>query len=91
MASSLVTPSIEQHCIIKFLLEVKVKLTEILHVLNAQYGECTLLHANVHDWCSKSYKGCKEVLNLLHAYVHPTVVLLLCRRADFGKQASYNV
>jgi hypothetical protein len=35
MATGLVTPSIEQHYIIKFLVEVKVKPAEILHVLNA--------------------------------------------------------
>jgi hypothetical protein len=85
MASGLVAPSLEQHCIIKFLVEVKVKAAEILYVLNAQYGEETLLHANGYDWCNVFYEGCKEVLNLLHAYVQPAAVLLLCRRADFGK------
>jgi hypothetical protein len=38
-ASGLVTASIEQHCIIKFLMEVKVKPAEILYVLNSQYEE----------------------------------------------------
>jgi hypothetical protein len=42
MASDFSTPSVEQRCIIKFLLKEEVKPAEILHRLNAQYGEQTL-------------------------------------------------
>jgi hypothetical protein len=47
MASDLVIPSVEQCCIIKFLMKEKVKPAEILCKLNAQYGEETLSHAKV--------------------------------------------
>jgi hypothetical protein len=40
--SNLVTPRVEQCCIIKFLMKEKVKPAEILHRFNAQYGEGTL-------------------------------------------------
>jgi hypothetical protein len=39
MASDLVTPSVEHHCIIKFLVKEKVKSANILYMLNAQYGK----------------------------------------------------
>jgi hypothetical protein len=49
IASDLVTPSIEQYCIIKFLVKENVKSAEILHRLNPQYGEETLSFVSVHD------------------------------------------
>lgn len=39
MASGLIPPSAEQHCIIKFLVKEKVKVIEMLCRSNAQYGE----------------------------------------------------
>jgi hypothetical protein len=44
-----VTPSAEQCYIIRFVVKEKVKPTEILHGLNAQYGEGTLSFARVCD------------------------------------------
>jgi hypothetical protein len=41
MVPDLLTPSVEQHCIIKFLVKGKMKPAEILHRLNAQYGKET--------------------------------------------------
>jgi hypothetical protein len=61
MASEVVTPRIEQCCIIKFLVKESVKPAEILHRLNTQYGEETPSHASVCDWHSKFADGCKGV------------------------------
>jgi hypothetical protein len=61
MVSDLVTPSAEQHCIIRILVKEKVKPAEILCRLNAQYGEETMSHTSVYDWYSKFSEGCKEV------------------------------
>jgi hypothetical protein len=72
--SDLATPSVKQHSIITFLVTEKVKPTEILHRLNAQYGEESLSHSNVYEWYNKFSEGRKEVLNLLHAHVQPTAV-----------------
>jgi hypothetical protein len=47
MASDLVPSSVEQCCIIEFL--VKEKPAEILYRLNAQYGEETLSCASDYD------------------------------------------
>jgi hypothetical protein len=52
----------------------KVKPAEVLHRLNAQYGEETLSHASVYDWYSKFPEICKEVLNIPHAHIQPTAV-----------------
>jgi hypothetical protein len=51
MVADLVTPSVEQHYIMKFLVKEKVK-PEICHKLNAQYGEKTLTCASVTDTAS---------------------------------------
>jgi hypothetical protein len=76
-ASDLVTPSVEQCCIIKFLLKEKVKPAEILCNLNAEYEEETLSCASVYDWKGKSPEGHKEVFNLPHAHIHPTAVCVM--------------
>jgi hypothetical protein len=47
MESDLVTQSVEQHCIVRFL--VKVKSAEIVYRLNAQYEKETLLHVHVYE------------------------------------------
>jgi hypothetical protein len=65
MASDLITPCVEQCCIIKFLVKEKVKPAEILHRLNAQYGEETLSHASVCDWHNKFSEGHKEASELM--------------------------
>jgi ABC-type Fe3+-citrate transport system substrate-binding protein len=65
--SDLVIPSVEQHCIIKFLLKEKVKPAEILPRLNAQYGEEILSCASIYDWYNKFSEGRKEASNLMHA------------------------
>jgi hypothetical protein len=76
MASDLFCPGVEQRCIIKFLVQEKVKPAEILCTsrINAQCGEVTLLHASVCHWCNKFPEGLKEVLYLLHIHVQPTAV-----------------
>jgi hypothetical protein len=68
MASDLVTPCVAQCCIIKFLVKEKVKPAEVLHRLNAQYGEETLSHASVYDWYKFS-EGHNEVSHLPYAHV----------------------
>jgi hypothetical protein len=68
MVSDLVSPSVGQCCIIKFLVKVKVKQIEILHRLNAQHGEETLPHESAYELHNKFSEGCKEVSNLPHAY-----------------------
>jgi hypothetical protein len=50
MALGLVILSVEQRCIIRFLVKEKVKPTEILHGLNAHCGEEALSCQNVYDW-----------------------------------------
>jgi hypothetical protein len=64
--------SVEQCCIIRFLVKEKVKPTEIPGWLTALYGEETLSCACVCDWSNKFSEGCKEVLNLPHAHIQPT-------------------
>jgi hypothetical protein len=48
MASHLVTHSVEQRCVIKFVVRDKVKAAETLHRLNAEYGEGGLSRASVY-------------------------------------------
>jgi hypothetical protein len=67
MTSDLVSPSVEQRCIIIFLVKEEMKPAEILCRLIEQYGEEALSRANVSDLCSKFPKGHKEVkTQLLH-------------------------
>jgi hypothetical protein len=66
MASDPVTPSVEQNCIIRFLVKEKLQPAEIIHKLYAQYGEQTLSCASVYDWYNKFSDGCKKVSNLPH-------------------------
>jgi hypothetical protein len=73
MASDLVTPSVEQHCIIRFPVKEKEK-TAVLHRLNAQYEKETLSYTNVYDWYNKFSDEHKEVSNLPHAHNQPTAV-----------------
>jgi hypothetical protein len=54
-----VTLSVEQCCIIRFLVKEKVKLAEIIRGLSAQYGEETLSRASVYDWCNIFFEGCE--------------------------------
>jgi hypothetical protein len=49
MASDLLTPSVEQRCVIKFIVREEVKPIEIPRRLNAQYGEETLTYAGLYD------------------------------------------
>jgi hypothetical protein len=63
MASDLVTPSVEEHCIIRFPVKEKEK-TAVLHRLNAEYGKETRSHTNVYDWYNKFSEDCEEVSNL---------------------------
>jgi hypothetical protein len=56
MASDLFTPSVEQQCIIKFLVKEEVKSAKILCKLNAQYGEETLSYATIYYWYNKFWK-----------------------------------
>jgi hypothetical protein len=72
MVSDLVIPSVEQRCIIKFLVKETVKLAEILHRLNAAHGEQTLSYTSVYDWHNKFSDGCKQIFNLPLDHVHPT-------------------
>jgi hypothetical protein len=60
MATHLVTPNAEQSRIIKFLVKKKMKSTEILRMLNAQY-EDTLSCASVYDWYNNFSEGRKEL------------------------------
>jgi hypothetical protein len=57
----MVTPSVEQGCIIKFLVEGKVKPTDILRKLNAQYWEEALSRASDYDSYDKFSEGRTEV------------------------------
>jgi hypothetical protein len=61
MASDLVTSSVEQCYVTKFLVKERVKPAEILHRLNTQYGERTLSHASVCGWYSEFSEGYKDV------------------------------
>jgi hypothetical protein len=55
MASDLVFPSAEMGRMMKFL--VKVKPAEILHRLNAQYGQETLSHESAYELYNKFSEG----------------------------------
>jgi hypothetical protein len=68
MASDLVTPGVDQRCIIKFL----SKPAETLPRLNAQCRERTMSRAAVYDWYNKFPESRKEISNLSHAHVQPT-------------------
>jgi hypothetical protein len=61
MASDLVTHTVEQCYVIKFLVKEKVKPAEILHRLCAQYGEKTLSYASVCDCYNEFSEGHKEI------------------------------
>jgi hypothetical protein len=65
----LVTAGVEQHYIMKFIVNEKVKPAEILHRLNSRYGEETLSHVSGRGWFSKFYEGRIEASNLLHSHV----------------------
>lgn len=56
----IVTPSVEQCCVIKSLMNDEVKPEEICHRLHAQYGKETLSHTSVCDWYSKFLKAIKK-------------------------------
>jgi hypothetical protein len=71
MTPHLVTPSVEQHSIIIFLVKEKVKPAEILCRLHAHYGEETLLCERACDWCRKFSEGHKGFFSVPHAHVHP--------------------
>jgi hypothetical protein len=68
MVSDLVTPGVEQCCIIKFLAKENMKPAEILQMLNAQNGCMTVSCGCVCDWYS-FMKSTKK-----HAYVQPNAV-----------------
>jgi hypothetical protein len=72
MGSDLVTPSVEQRCVIR--LQVKVKPEEMICRLNMQHGEETLSSASVCDWHSTVSEGRKKALSLSNAHVQPTAV-----------------
>jgi hypothetical protein len=71
MVSDLVTPSVTQHCIIKFLVKEIRKPADILPRLNALYAEETLSRAEVYDWYNNFSESCKEVSNLPHSTNRP--------------------
>jgi hypothetical protein len=73
LTSDLVTPSVEQ--LINFLVKEKVKLAEILHRLNVQYGEETLscVHVSVTGTLCP-LKAVKKVLNIAHVHIQPMAV-----------------
>jgi hypothetical protein len=77
----LVRPSVEQRCIITFLVKQKMKPEEIIRKLNAQCEEETEPCAGVCGWCNKFLEGRKEALNLPHAHA---------RRTEFWKLANYS-
>jgi hypothetical protein len=52
MVSDLVTPNVEQCCIIRFLAKENMKPAEILQRLNAQNGDETLSCGSACDWFS---------------------------------------
>jgi hypothetical protein len=66
MASNHVTPSVEQCCIIRFIVKEKVK-TEIFHRLNTQYWNETLSCASVYDRYSKFLKAVKKLKTQMSA------------------------
>jgi hypothetical protein len=68
MVSDLVTPSVEQCCIIKFLAKENMKPAEIPQRINAQNGDETLSYGSACDWYS-FLKTTKK-----HAYVQPKAV-----------------
>jgi hypothetical protein len=70
MASRLVTPNVEQSCIIKFLVKEEVKALEILHRLNTNCWEETLSPASSCDGYNKLSETRKAVANLPHAHTH---------------------
>jgi hypothetical protein len=82
MASDHVTPSIKQRCIIKFLVKEKVKPADILHKLNAQYGEKTLSRASVYDWYDKFSEGREEVQDTAVSWQDHGKCVLEFRRGD---------
>jgi hypothetical protein len=67
MALDFVILSVEQCCIISFLMKEKVKPAEILRRLSEQYGGKTLSHGEVYDWCNKFSEGHEQVAK----YVFP--------------------
>jgi hypothetical protein len=84
MVSDTVTQSVEQCCVIKFLVKEKVKLAEILCRLSALYGEGTMSHAGVYDWCSKFSECHQLVANQPHDHMELTAVVdvKICRTEE---------
>jgi hypothetical protein len=74
MVSALVTYSVGQCCIIRFLVKEKVKPPKIHHELSLQYGDEMLSHASAYDRYSKFSEGSKEIANLLHVHILSTAV-----------------
>jgi hypothetical protein len=74
MASDLVTPSVEQRCIIEFAMRLKIKSTESLCKLNAHNVEADFSRPNVYDSYNKFSEGRRLVSNLPHAHVQATAV-----------------
>jgi hypothetical protein len=74
MAMALIILSVEEQCIIKFLVKEKVKPAEILHALNAHCGEQTLSYQSAYDWYNMSSESCREGLILSHTHIQPTAV-----------------
>jgi hypothetical protein len=90
MASGLVTHSLEQCCII-FLVKEKVKPAKIHCRLNAQDVEEALSCASVCDWHSNFFESHKEISYLHSANSCIQCEHLLHQKADFEKQANYNL
>jgi histone-lysine N-methyltransferase SETMAR len=74
MAASSVSATVEQRCVIKFLVKENVKPAEILRRLQAQYGEQTMSRATVYEWCEQFREGRELVTNEAHGHIRPTAV-----------------
>jgi hypothetical protein len=77
MASDPVTPSVEQRCIIKFLVKAKVAPNNVLRRLIARYGEETLSPASVTR--NKVSEGREQVANRPQAHLQQAAVMNIRR------------
>jgi hypothetical protein len=82
MASHLVTPTVEQCYIIKFVVKGKVISVQNFHGLNAQYEEETLSHASAYDWYRHFPEGRKESSKPMACWQDCGKCVLGFRRSD---------
>jgi hypothetical protein len=74
MVSDLVTPSVEQCCVTKFIMKENMEPVDIFSVsimgIRSCYVQVSVIDSN------KFFEACKKVLNLSHTYVQKSPVLI---------------